>query len=164
MIGIGFLEKSEKDKWLPKLFALYYSNMSEIAPSGLPFEEERKLWLSEVSPALDKAPRQVILCRNGETLLGYIQYYTRNDLIMVEELQIRKDHQRTALFFSLCRFLARHIPQTILQIEAFAHKENQNSLHLMEELGMYPLEEDSPFVHLRGSAVSVKNRFLKRTQ
>lgn len=162
MMKIDFLDKSEKDKWLPKLFELYYSNMSEIAPSGLSFEEERKLWLSEVSPALDKAPRQVLLCTDGDKLLGYIQYYTRNDLIMLEELQIRKDYQRTLLFFRMCRYLAKRLSPDILHIEAFAHKQNAKSLELMKKLGILPLDEkDCLFVHLRGSADIAKKRFLQ---
>ena len=159
---ISFLDKTEKDRWLPKLFDLYYGNMHAIAPSGEPYEKERSEWLSEVAPAVDKAPRRVLLCTDGEALLGYMQYYTRNDLIMVEELQIRKDYQQTLLFFRLCRYLAKQLSPDILHIEAFAHKQNAKSLELMKKLGILPLDEkDCLFVHLRGSADIAKKRFLQ---
>lgn len=63
-----YLDKSEKDHWLPQLFDLLYDNMRSIAPSGLSYEQERKEWLAAVSPALEKAPRQIILCFVGEEL------------------------------------------------------------------------------------------------
>ena len=87
MITFTFLEKSQKEYWLAQLFDLFYDNMRSIAPSTLPYEQEKQQWLCQVSPALEKAPRQIILCFASGLLAGYIQYYTNGNLLMIEEIQ-----------------------------------------------------------------------------
>ena len=156
-----FLDKGEKDKWLPQLFELYYENMSVIAPSGIPYEEEKKEWFANVSPALDKAPRQVIMCFDEGTLAGYIQYYTREKLLMIEEIQLKTQYQKTMLFYRFCRYLMQQLPEEIEWIEAYAEKRNLNSQKIMLKLGMETVEEAcaSPFVHLRGSSEIAKKFF-----
>ena len=85
MITFTYLDKTQKERWLPVLFDLFYDNMRHIAPSELPYEQEKKQWLTEVSPALEKAPRQIILCFADDALAGYVQYYTNGNLLMIEE-------------------------------------------------------------------------------
>lgn len=147
-----FLDKSQKDRVLPALFDLFYENMDPIAPFAHSYEEEKALWLGEVSPALDKAPRQILLCRDGDRIAGYVQFYVREKLLMVEEVQLEKHYQRTTLFLRLCRFLAAALPEDLQTVEAFAHKENAPSIRLMERLGMVICGEQAGFVHLRGRA------------
>ena len=161
MISLFFMDKAEKDIWLPILFDLYYENMSKIAPSGSSYQQERTDWLAEVSSALDKEPRRVLLCTKDNALLGYIQYYTRDDLLMVEEVQIARDYHRTFLFFRMCRFLSQHIPPQIQFIEAYADRRNIHSQKIMRKLGMVPIsyDENSIFVHLRGHAETARKRF-----
>ena len=62
VIRFSYLEKSQKEQSLPVLFDLLYENMQEIAPEQIPCEQAKQLWLKEVSPALEKAPRQIVLC------------------------------------------------------------------------------------------------------
>ena len=147
-----YLDKSEKDHWLPKLFDLLYENMHAVSPSGLSYEQERKQWLSAVSPALDKAPRQIVLCFFGGELAGFIQYYIREQMLMVEEVQLKPKHQRTFLFYMLCKYLISVMPDYLQTIEAYADKRNLYSICLMKKLGMGPCEcdSDSSFVHMRG--------------
>ena len=151
---VSYLDKSEKDHWLPRLFDLLYENMQSIAPSGLPYEVERKEWLEAVSPALDKAPRQIILCFVAGELAGYIQYYIREQMLMVEEIQLKKKYQRTLLFYKFCKYLLSVMPDHLQIIEAYADKRNGNSIRLMEKLGMQLCEPEanSSFVHMRGPA------------
>lgn len=156
-----YLDKSEKEYWLPQLFHLLYENMKFIAPSGLSYDEERKLWLAAVSPALEKAPRQIILCFDGEELAGYIQYYIREQMLMVEEIQLKEKYHRTFLFYRLCKYLMSVMPDNLQTVEAYADRRNANSIHLMEKLGMGICEQEtgSCFVHMRGSAERVCLRF-----
>lgn len=158
-----YLNKAEKDIWLPRLFDLLYENMKEIAPTGLSYAQEKAQFLANVSPALDKAPRQVLLALDGEILAGYVMFYTRNDLLMVEEAQIRKRFQGTLLFLSLCRRLMAAVPTDIRVVEAYADKRNENSLTIMARLGMVPVpgEADSGFVHLCGDAETVRRKFMR---
>lgn len=153
MIRFEYLKKQEKESWLPKLFDLFYENMQLIVSDPAPYTEQMEEWLSQVSPALDKAPRQVVLCLDGDRLAGFCMYYTRQELLMVEELQISKKHQKTTVFYSLCRFLRNHLPKDTVIIEAYAHKQNRNSLKLMGRMDMEIVEESvhGDLVHLRGN-------------
>ena len=65
---IRYLDKTRKEEWLPKLFDLLYENMGAIAPSGLTYEEEREMWMGQVSPGLEHPSRQIILCLTGDEL------------------------------------------------------------------------------------------------
>lgn len=156
---ICYLDKADKDLWLPRLFDLFYENMSVIAPSGMAYEAEREEWLANVSPALDKAPRQVLLALDGEELAGFVMFYTRNELLMVEEVQLRQKYRGGLLFLRLCRKLLADLPEQICTVEAYAHRTNDRSRKLMNRLGMVELPEDVPFVHLRGDMAVIKKRF-----
>lgn len=158
-----YLDKFKKDYWLPQLFDLLYENMQSIAPSGLSYEQEKAEWLTAVSPALEKAPRKIIMCFVCGELAGYIQYYIREQMLKVEEIQLKKKYHRTFLFYKFCKYLVSVVPDNLKTIEAYADKRNWNSISLMERLGMHPceLESDSPFVHMRGAAETVYQRFKR---
>ena len=159
MIRFTVLNKKEKDVWLPRLFDLFYRNMREITPGELSYEQEKQQWLSNVSPALDKEPRQIFLCFDGDVPAGYVQYYTNQKLLMVEEIQMEKSYQRTTLFYGICANLSNMLPEDIETVEAYAHKDNLYSRKLMTKLGMTQLDEEGPFVHLRGSAKLLRRYF-----
>ena len=156
-----FLNKPEKAVWLPRMFELLYENMEEIAPSGLSVEQEWEQFLSNVGPALEKMPRQVILATDNDHLVGYVQYYTRGDLLMVEEIQIRRGY-RGLLFLQLCRFLMDVLPVEMKTVEAYADPRNEKSRRLMAKLGMKELPEEGDYVHLRGEAESIRRRLCRR--
>lgn len=163
MVRFTTLDKQEKLLWLPRLFDLLHDNMNAVAPSGMSYDEEKELWLASVAPALDKEPRQIIMCFVDDELAGYIQYYTRDQLLMIEEMQIKKEYQRTMLFCCFCRHLVRLIPDNIIYLEAYADKRNIRSQALMHKLGMEKTDEKavSPFVHYRGSLQKVR-KLLKK--
>lgn len=160
MIVLSHLNNREKDQWLPKLFDLLYENMASFMGD---YASEKEQWLSNVSPALDKAPRQIILCLTGKEIVGFAQYYTRDSLLMVEEVQIKEEYQNTFLFYRLCRHLMHSLTEGITTIEAFAEVRNLKSQKLMGKLGMEIIDAnpESPFVHLRGSAATVKKHFQR---
>lgn len=159
---LRYLDKAEKELWLPRLFDLFYENMSVIAPGSMTYDAERAEWLANVGPALDKAPRRVLLALDGEKLAGYAMFYTRAELLMVEELQLHREYQGGLLFLRLCRKLLAELPQGVCTVEAYAHRQNDRSRKLMARLGMAELPEDSPFVHLRGDMDGIRQRFLGR--
>ena len=161
MLRFEFLNKQEKEYWLPKLFDLLYDNMASIAPSELPYEEEKRQWLEAVSPALEKAPRQIILCFADGKIAGFVQFYIRQKLLMVEEVQVAKTYHRSFVFYRLCRFLLEQLPPEIEIVEAYAEKRNLHSLRIMGKLGMEIVGEEDPFVHLRGDATPIKEKFAK---
>lgn len=150
MFRFTYLNKQEKEYWLPQLFDLLYDNMKTIAPSGKSYEAEKAEWLGNVSAGLEKAPRQVLLCFAGGELAGFVQFYTRAELLMVEEVQLRKTYHRSFLFYRICKFLRNSLPTEITVVEAYAEKRNLYSQKLMQKLGMEVIAEEGPFVHLRG--------------
>ena len=160
MITFTYLNKNEKDIFLPKLFDLLYDNMREIAPSELPYELEKKQWLDNVSPAIDKPARQIILCFDNYKLIGYIQYYINGKLLMVEELQLKKEYHCTLTFYRFCKYFIGTLPADIEHVEAFVEKRNRNSQKLMQKLGMEHIDSSSEFVHLRGAANELIKKFI----
>lgn len=160
MLMVSYLDKNEKDRLLPMLFDLLYENMCTIAP-GLPYEQEKALWLSQVSPAMDKPERQILICRQNGKPVGYLQYYIRQDLLMLEELQLVKSCRSTTALLKLIRFLISGLPAELTRLEAYADKRNTYSQALMQKLGMesLPMPEEAPFVHYRGSLGGIRRRF-----
>ena len=166
MIRFCYLNKQEKEQWLPLLFDILYDNMSVIAPSGKSYDDDKAEWMEEVSHALDKQPRQIIMVFVDEVLAGYVQYYTKDDLLMIEEVQLKERYQRTRMLYLLCKHLSDALPENIRLIEAYAHKTNLNSRSVMKNLGMEELgEQKTPFgelVHLSGSVQYIKYKKLSR--
>lgn len=160
---IRYLDKTRKEEWLPKLFDLLYENMGAIAPSGLTYEEEREMWMGQVSPGLEQPSRQIVFCLTGDELIGYVQYYCRGRMVMVEEVQIKKQYQRSPVLCGLCRYLIHALPFDLEILEAFADPRNRNSLNLMKRLGMERIEDpvSEPFLHFRGEYPRIRAFFVR---
>ena len=158
----SFLDKSQKNQWLPKLFEILYHNMKDIAPSGVSYEEEREEWMSAVGPAIDKAPRQIILMHAGDFFAGYFQYYVNGGMFMVEEIQIVPEYQGTTLLCALFRFLRSVLPDGIETIGAYAHHSNIRSQQILKKLGMERVgENEGDFCYFKGDFHLVAARFQK---
>lgn len=157
---IRFLDKETEMHLLEQLFALLYENMHLITPSGLSYDAEKQLWLSEVVPAMAKPPRQIVLLFDEGKLAGYLQYYINNGLFMVEEIQLRRDCRISTLFVSLWKFMSRVIPEDTRIIEAYADPRNHLSRKLMQKLGMEPVEDCSctHLLHFRGSLEKIRRK------
>ena len=160
-VAISFLNKDQKELWLPRMFDLMYENMQTIVPDEIPHAQQKAQFLAEVSPALEKAPRQVILCICDETLVGFLQYYTRGDLLVIEEIQLLKKFQGSLTFYHLCKYLAASLPKNIAFLEAYTHKGNTFSQKLLQKLDLELLEDsqNSPFFHFHGSIQKAKSYF-----
>lgn len=155
MFKFSYLDKCKKTEYLPLLFDILYSNMKDIAPS----EFSKNEFLHEVGSALEKEPRKIVLCYCGNELAGFLMYYTRENMIMVEELQLTKKYQRTRLLYQLCKFMIKILPRNIEYIESFVDKRNTASLSLQVWLGMAIVEEvNNNLIHLRGNAKTFKNK------
>ena len=153
-----FMDKSRKEEWLPRLFEILHENMDPITPSGLGYDEDRTQWLSAVLPAVEKAPRQIVLMFAGNTLAGFFQYYVNGNFFMVEELQIDSQYQGTTLLYSLIRFLCPVLPGDAETIGAYAHKKNLRSQNVIQKLGLEktPEKDDGDFEFYRGDLRPIK--------
>jgi hypothetical protein len=144
------------------LFDILYENMSKIVPADQTYEAERDEWLDAVAPALEKAPRQILLMYDDEMLAGYLQYYVNNGVFMVEEIQLKLVYQRTRLLYELCRFLTDVIPSDTQYIEAFVHEKNVTSQKLQRSLGMAHVDtKGNGTLHFRGNCQKLFKRFQK---
>ena len=154
---IRWMEKDRELPLLADLFVILYRNMESVAPLGEDYGAEQATWVSCITQALTKAPRQILLIYSGDDLAGFCMYYIREDLLMVEELQLKPAYQKTVLAAEIFRFLRRTLFPKVRWIEAYADRRNLRSQALMEKLGMVMLEEpeESNFVHFRGSAADL---------
>lgn len=107
-----YADKNKLEMVLPKLFELLSSNMSIIAPTGNSYDEDYKIWLSNIEPAMQKPQRQIILMLCDNDIVGYFQYYINSRTFMMEEIQIEKTYQRTGIFSSFYSWLVYQL-QTI---------------------------------------------------
>lgn len=164
MIRFEFLERSEADALLPALFGLLYDNMNEIAPSGFSREEDYAEWKEAVGPALRKEARHVVLILDDDELIGYFQYYVNAGVFMMEEIQLRRDHQGKGVFEALYAFLYEAVPKDTPFVEAYAHKLNKKSQGILAHLGLEPIGENGngSCLHFRGSCAKMFDIVLKK--
>ena len=147
---------------LPILFDLLYENMDKIAPGEGTYSEQKETWVSEVSFALRRPSRQILMfCHLGEPV-GFVMYYFRSGMLMVEELQLKRSVQRSLAFLSCCRSMCYLISEGVETLEAYADRRNLASIRMMQKLGMTVLDdgEGTPFVHFRGDYQTVKKHFV----
>ena len=158
------LDKSQKSEILPLLFDIFYENTSKISSFSKTYEAERNEWLSEVSPALEKPPRQIILIYHGADLAGFVMYYTRDELLMIEELQLVPKYQRTLLCYKTVKYLYEFLGEKIGRVEAYALKSNQTSIGLMQDLGFTKINDTlgTKFLHFSCNANKIKPKFDKK--
>ena len=158
-----YLEKQNKLEILPDLFDIFYENTNSVAPFSRSYEIEREGWLSEVSPALEKEPRQIILIYHRDMLAGFVMYYTRGELLMIEELQLKDAYQGTLLLYKTVEFFAKMLGDKISSIEAYALKKNKRSIALMRGIGFSEIQDTlgSRFLHFGIDAKIILSRIRK---
>lgn len=131
-----FADKQNFPQIAPALFDLLHANMSEIAPSGYCYEEDREVWLGAVVPAMEKENRQVVLIFADGAAAGYFQYYTTAETLMMEEFQLKRPYQGSGAFRALFSWLIPQLPVDLRFAEAYAHKRNLRSQVILEHLGL----------------------------
>ena len=148
---ITFLEKEQFSALAPEIFAILDGNMRRILPERLPYEEEYRLWYEAVSEGLRRPPRQMILAQDPEgKILGFVQYYANDRVLMLEEVQILPEYHRKASFLPrLWKFLLQALPVSPAYVEAFVHPQNTYSISLLTKLGMECIDHRE-YDHYRG--------------
>ena len=157
-----FLNKSKKREFLPRLFSILHSNMNEIAPTGNSYTEDERIFLENVAPALDKAPRQIVLFYFGDELIGYFQYYVNGELFMMEEIQLVSAHHGSGVFGSFYRWLLPLLPDGVTRVEAYAHKKNIKSQSILRHLGLEVVAEQENNYHFRGEYVKLYRHYIEK--
>ncbi len=151
-----FLDKSKVSEILPALFDILYDNMEKIAPFDRSYEQAKLEWIQQVTPAMKKDKRQIVLMYDNNTLVGYAQYYINETILMIEEIQLKPKYQRTMLLYKFCKYMKSILSNEIIYIEAYADKRNVNSQKLMQDLGMKIINNDEKYYHFQGFINKVK--------
>lgn len=139
--------------------------MSVIAPTGNSYDEDFHFWYNAVAPALQKNDaRQIILIYDDTEIIGYFQYYVNATTFMMEEIQFNKEYHGTGLFKRLYSHLFEIIPQDVLYIEAYAHKQNQKSQGILKHLGLKNIGEsqNGNTYHFRGDCRQALKKYDAR--
>ena len=164
MISFSILQKNKATDVLPILFKILHSNMSLIAPTGNTYEDDYRLWIDSVAPALKKDARQIILIYDDTEIIGYFQYYVNATTFMMEEIQFNKEYQGTGLFRRLYSYIFEIIPNETLYVEAYAHKSNQKSKSILKHIGLQTIGENKNgnIYHFRGDCYEMLKKYNAR--
>ena len=160
MYSFVYLDKNQKNDFLPRLFDIIYENLYELGEPDRSYDVEKQEFINEVGLALEKEPRKLITCYANGDLVGFLMYYTRENMLIIEEVQLVKKHQKTMAFYRLCKYLMLNLPKNIETIEAYADIRNVNSIKLQKNLGMRIIKsENSKMYHFVGDAQKIRKRF-----
>ena len=160
-ISFRFYDKTQSKNVLPQIFDILYTNMSRIVPIGSSYDEDKQKWLSFMETAACDG-QQIILMYVDEILAGYFQYRIIQDKMIIEEIEIKPDYQRTALFYRFFKYAVSIIPKNILYVEAYINKHNSNSQAIAKKLGMKIIGENKnkSSWHLSGDVKEFTKRFI----
>ncbi len=141
-ILFDILSKAGFDDVSAALFHILHGNMSEIAPTGESYESDKQMWVSSIKDALENPKRNIIIIKNEAEIIGFFMFSINKDLLKMEEIQFKKEHQGTGLFNSLFRYVFKLIPDDVKHVEAFANKLNIRSQSILTHLKLQPAGEN----------------------
>ena len=152
------LDKTHATEILPAMFRILYTNMTKIAPTGYTYEEDEAVWLSYVSEQMEQEFPEYLLMYVEDTLIGYFQYSIDGDTLLVDEVEIVPEYQRTMAFYRLCVHLYQTLPDHIQWIASYVNKGNTNSLQINQKLGLQIVGENKSGTswYLRGDTSKAK--------
>lgn len=123
------------------MFDILFTNMNRIAPTGDGYAKDKQEWIAYMTSEA-KDNREIILMYVDEILSGYFQYSIINDTMLIEEIEITPKFQRTLLFYSFIKYMSGIIPRSVVYIEAYVNKQNENSMTIAKKLGMQIVGEN----------------------
>lgn len=160
-----YVRKEEIDALLPTLYELMHRNMSAIVPTEADTFSDREGWLAEVSAAVQKPARQIVLIYYGDELerrlAGFFMYAVNSgaSVFLMEEIQIEPDYRGSGVFRRLYRWLLDRLPEEVQFVEAYTHPTNSRSQAILEHMGLRRLDDDGQFFHYRGELDSMRRLF-----
>lgn len=157
---IRLLDKNRELPLMEVLFDIMRDNMAEVAPSGLACGWEKEKWLEELTHALKKEARQIVLMYCAGALVGFCMYYVNGGVFMIEELQIMRGFRSSGLIAELWKFFDRTIPGDTVYMEAYTDAENIYSQKLLDKLGLKNIDNtpDGQLHHFRGEFNKIRIR------
>lgn len=131
-----FFDIREDRAVLDEMYDILWFNMSKIAPTGNGYDEDKAMWLRYNEPAMTGGKYVTVLMYADGALAGYFQYYIDGGAMMVCEIQIRPEYQRSFLFGEFFRFFVNTVPEEVKYVDAFTSKKNINLQTIAKKLGM----------------------------
>ena len=122
--------------FISEMYDILYKNMNSIAPTGSTYEEDYALWSSCVEPVWREGKRSVILILSDNKLCGFFQYFVNDDTFRMDEIQFKKEYQKSGLFEALYRYLVTVVPLQTKYVDAFTRKENIKAQGILKHLGL----------------------------
>ncbi len=136
-----FFNRTQEEVILPQMFDILFTNMNKIAPTGDGYAKDKQEWIAYMTSEA-KNNQQIILMYVDEILSGYFQYSIINDTMLIEEIEVTPKFQRTLLFYSFIKYMSSIIPKSVIYIEAYVNKRNENSMVIAKKLGMQIMGEN----------------------
>ncbi|MBQ8575261.1 MAG: hypothetical protein IJ447_04335 [Clostridia bacterium] len=138
-----YMNKNDFGSLSRQIFDILADNMSVIAPTDNSREEDFECWVSAVGDGLCRDARQIILIKNSKEIIGYFQYYTTEDTLMMEEIQLVSEwHGKANIFRNLYGFLFKNILRNLKYVKAYASKQNKKSISILQRLGLKNVGEN----------------------
>ena len=122
--------------YIRAMYDILYENMDSIAPTGNTYEEDYALWSSCVEPVWREEKRSVILILSDNKLCGFFQYFVNEDTFRMDEIQFKKEYQKSGLFEALYHYLVTVVPLQTKYVDAFTRKENIKAQGILKHLGL----------------------------
>ena len=156
-----FADKQSLLELMPRLFSILYENNRELLADTQ--EKEYLKWHSEVFPAMEKDERQIVTMQAGGLLIGFFQYYVKNGIFMMEEIQIRREYRKSGAFGDLYRWLLCRLPENITTVKAFADRANTRSHEILGHLGLECVGQspDARFLSYSGSYAALLDKYVQ---
>ena len=93
-----YANKAQLKNILSPLFGILYENMSSNYPTGCTYEEDFHFWSSNFISSMNDVSRQLVIIFSDNSVIGYFQYSIIDDILKMEDLQVKKDYHGSGLF------------------------------------------------------------------
>ena len=154
-IQIRQLPATEREQTIPALFAIFHGNMQVFDP----WEESR--WCAVISHALEDPRRVMLVVQENDEIVGFFMYACNGENFLMEEIQLIPRVQGTGLFRAIYAEVLPRLPDTVVRVEAYAHKDNLHSQGILSHLGLSMLGDgaDQDIRHWRGDFRTFLQKF-----
>jgi len=158
MIRCTKLAPARFEEHATDMFDILADNMNAIAPTGCSREEDFALWHASMREQLSDGGRQIVLAIEGSTLAGYVQFSLQGDVLMMDEIEIRKEMQGRGAFRALFDAMLTELPPSVVYAEAYANKANAKSIAILGRLGLTVIGENRSgrSWHFRGTTAALR--------
>ena len=160
--SVQHADKEQLKELLPELFEILYSNMATAYPTGDTKEEDYRIWSEYFPESLEDPTRKLVLISVEQSLAGYFQYRTTEDLFMMEDIQMKQAYHGSGVFRALYCWLVHQLPQSLKTVEAYTNKKNFNTQGILEHLGLEICGENKngKSFHYRGNYQNLLKKYL----